>query len=255
MDGIKPIRIVIITLFFVFVLNFSYAEQSGEALENKIRDSIEMDRQTGKKMEKWEEERNDLLAQIRELKIRKRWILNQSKKYEQNAEKLKKKIERFEERKWENRMIAMELVPFLDDTSDRLKKFVEQDIPFHREERFLRLSNLRDNLNDPQKPLHKNTRMLFQALLIEAAYGKSMDGYETVIDTETGFQQVRVLRLGRVGLFYVSMDESKAGGWNPDTRKWEPLSPDLVHNLKRALEMTEKKRTPQLVKLPVGRVK
>ncbi len=248
-------RIGIITLFFVFVLNFSYAEQSGEALENRIRDSIEMDRQTGKKMEKWEEERNDLLAQIRELKIRKRWILNQSKKYEQNAEKLKKKIERLEERKWDNRMIAMELVPFLDDTSDRLKKFVEHDIPFHREERFHRLSNLQDNLSDPRKPLHKNTRLLFQALLIEAAYGKSMDGYETVIDTETGFQQVRVLRLGRVGLFYVSMDESKAGGWNPDTRKWEPLSPDLVHNLKRALEMTEKKRSPQLVELPVGRVK
>jgi hypothetical protein len=71
----------------------------------------------------------------------------------------------------------------------------------------------------------------------------NIDGTET---------QVMIFRLGRVGMFYMSLDESQIGRYNTEKRQWEPLQTDLTRSIKRGIDIGQRKRTAEIIDLPLG---
>ncbi len=63
---------------------------------------------------------------------------------------------------------------------------------------------------------------------------------------------MNIFRLGRVALFYQSLDKKQAGWFDREKRQWEPLPDKYAREISRALEIAEKKRTPELLDLPIG---
>jgi hypothetical protein len=142
----------------------------------------------------------------------------------------------------------------LDEWFARLEAFVRNDLPFLHQERQKRIRFLKDSLNNYHLGLDEKTRRLLESLQAEAGYGGTVEKSETEIHLETGPAQVNIFRLGRVAIFYQSLD-GKSGGWfHPKTKKWEQLPDKYNRVISAALEIAEKKRTPELLELPIGKL-
>lgn len=250
---IMPKLFIIHCSLFILLVSHVYAETASDALQKKVEDAIRAEQSSQKQADTWADERARLLNEIRDMKTMSRWLKHQKTKYETYIRKQEKTLQELERRKAETQRMKMSLEPFLDDTFVRLKDFVEQDLPFLPEERQKRLGFLKDALDDYHLGLPEKTKRLLEALQVEAGYGETIERTEATIDMENGPTQVSILRLGRVAMFYLSPDGWHVGWFDPQKKAWTPLPSDHAREISRALEIAEKKRTPVLLDLPIGR--
>ena len=106
-------------------------------------------------------------------------------------------------------------------------------------------------------PLSEKLRRVFaEGLQIETEYGKMVEAIEDeTLNLNGSDTQVVIFRLGRVAMYYMSLDGTQIGMWNEGSGQWEPLSDDLTRNIRRAIEIGQRKRTAEIVDLPLGAVK
>ncbi|MCP4345216.1 MAG: DUF3450 domain-containing protein [Desulfobacterales bacterium] len=249
-------KIIFFTVLFLMVcVTYALSEILPNDLQKKVEQLIEVGQKSQAEAEAWSEQREKYLDEIRELRNRKRWLEHQHGKYQTYIQKQREAIAELERRKKEAEKINMTLEPFLDELMVRLETFVEKDIPFLPEERRKRLSFLRDTLNSYHVGLAEKTQRIFEALQVEASYGGSVEKTEDAIELEKGRVHVNLLRIGRTALFYQTPDGKQSGWFNREKNGWEPLPDNYTRELTRAMEIAEKKRTPVLLDLPVGRLK
>ena len=62
------------------------------------------------------------------------------------------------------------------------------------------------------------------------------------------------MRLGRVAMYYMSIDQKQIGMWNRQTNKWDPLPDDEIQQFKMAFQMALAKRAAEIVELPLGAI-
>ncbi len=247
-----------IKLVFFFCLFLSagcpcaFSETQPTDLEKKIEKMIRQGQASQSKTEAWAKQSEAYLNEIRELRNRKRWLIHQQNKYQIYIRKQEETIEELERRKKETEKIKMSLEPFLDELFTRLEEFVRNDLPFLPEERQKRLRFLKDSLDSYHLGLDEKTRRVFEALQVEVGYGGTVEKTEGTIPLESGSAQVNIFRLGRVALFYQSLDGKQAGWFDREKRQWEPLPGKYAREISRAMEIAEKKRTPELLDIPIG---
>ena len=66
--------------------------------------------------------------------------------------------------------------------------------------------------------------------------------------------QVTIFRLGRVRMFYMSIDQKQVGIFNERSGQWEALSEDMIKEFKVAFDMALAKRAAEIVELPLGAI-
>jgi hypothetical protein len=93
-----------------------------------------------------------------------------------------------------------------------------------------------------------------EALLIEAEYGFTTEVYQEEIPVQGETILVNVFRLGRLNLFYLSLDRESCGFYNIAEKSWQPLSPVYLRDIRAAVEIATKRRTAELLTLPLGRI-
>ena len=133
-----------------------------------------------------------------------------------------------------------------------MEAFIAQDMPFLEQERQQRLSFLYNTLNDYQLDLGEKLRRVFESLGVEATYGKMVTASDETLNIDGDDTEVTIFRLGRMAMYYQSMDKAKIGKWNMEALKWEPMSKDFARQIRHAIEMANRERTVQLIQLPVG---
>lgn len=144
-----------------------------------------------------------------------------------------------------------DLVPLMLRMTETLRRFVALDRPFLPDERALRMEGLsammdRADVNDAEK-----FRQLLQAYQIENEYGKTIEAYRADLKNGgNGVRTVDFLRVGRVGLYYQSLDGRESGVWNNRTRQWEKLPMEYNNPIRLGLAIARKERAPEL--LPVA---
>lgn len=148
-------------------------------------------------------------------------------------------------------VIRQDIVPLMVEMVDVLEQFVELDDPMLLEERQARVANLQGNLTRSDVDLAEKYRRLLEAYEIEAEYGQSLEAYEgsTTIDGET--RLVDFLRVGRVALFYMSLDRSAAAIWDSRNRSWRDLPDASLDALDYAIRVARKQAPPNLLRLPL----
>ncbi|WP_457572223.1 DUF3450 domain-containing protein [Desulfovulcanus sp.] len=242
--------------FFCFLFFFSYAgmcEETPQKLIKSMQGVIKDAQKVQKEVDAWAMEREKLLSEISELKNLKRWYMHQQKKYETYIQKQKQLLAELQRRRKEARRINISLEPYLDDTVKRLEEFIGSDLNFLPEERQKRLAFLKDSLDDYHLGLSEKLRRVLEVLQVEAEYGRGIEKSEAVLTLDNKPTEVRLLRIGRVALFYQTLD-GKRCGYMEAGGTWKDLPASFNSEISKALDMIDHRRAYDLIELPLRRV-
>ncbi|SHJ56389.1 DUF3450 domain-containing protein [Halodesulfovibrio aestuarii] len=234
---------------------FAYANP--EQATQLISATISTEQKAQKEIQKWQQEKQSVIAQIDNKQFELDWLTYQNKKYARYIEKIKANIDEMKRQQQELNVIANTIDPLLGSTVTRLKNFIAQDQPFLSVERHERIANIQSALADPHTSQAERLRRVLEALEIETAYGDSIElGDEQVVFNGTPLHAT-TLRAGRLGYYCISPDKTEVGFWNPEQKQFTALdkkNAQLVLNLQT---IARRKQIVEITPLPIltGNVK
>ncbi len=249
-------------LFFVMIsfLAFSVLPMSEsvvaapvrEQLEKGVSATVNVEKQTAEIRHKWQAEGRALADETHALEFELKLLEARSLKLQGYAEQRRQEIAKLNDGLTEMAEIGLHLEPYLDELVAKIKENKAQDLPFATVERERRLADLEMALNSYDVDLPEKLSRVMEVLKIEAGFGRGFEVSEEVLNRGDGETAVRVLRLGRVGLYYLTLDGSQAGWFNRKSKAWEKLPGIYSEAVKEALRMALKQRAFDLVQLPVA---
>jgi len=147
--------------------------------------------------------------------------------------------------------VERDVLPLLQEMIDTLADFVSLDLPFKADERVERIENLRQTLNDPDQAVATKYRKVLEAWQKEIDYGETIGAWRQELLLGVDSRTVDFLHIGRLGLFYQSLDGKESGQWNPQSQRWEPLSGAYSPAIRRGIRMAREQAAPDLLELPM----
>ncbi len=148
-------------------------------------------------------------------------------------------------------VIRRSIVPLMVEMIDVLERFIDLDQPMLKEERLARLDELKRNLTRSDVEIAERYRRVIEAYQIEAEYGQTIEAYEGPLSIEGQELTVDYLRVGRAGLYYLSLDRASGAIWHPTENVWVPLDENQLDALDFAVRVARKQAPPNLVPLPM----
>ncbi len=143
------------------------------------------------------------------------------------------------------------IVPLMRSMVEALEKFVILDLPFHQEERLASVLLLKKRLQQPNLSVSSRFSLLLEAYQLEQEYGDTVEAWRGPLEIEGQQLSVQFLRVGRVALYFQTLDGENGGYWNKRERSWIKLKPDYKRELAQALAVANKRVAPQLLTLPM----
>jgi hypothetical protein len=140
--------------------------------------------------------------------------------------------------------------PLMGRMQSVLGELVERDLPFLPEERRARLLRLEELAEAPETAVAERFRALMEAYQVESGYGYGIEAYRGRLDDGSG-RLVDFLRLGRLALYYRTLDGAEGGARSDAGDGWTALEPDQLRALGHALRVARKELPPDLLLLPV----
>jgi len=148
------------------------------------------------------------------------------------------------------REVRMELMPLMQQMVQVLSQFVENDLPFLWQERQLRLTELRNLLDNPNISIADKYRRIMEAYQIETEYGKTIETWQAELPLSNEKKSVQLIKVGRIGLYYLTPDQKAAGFWDKATGTWKMLPESWLARVKQAYQVADNKTLPTLLSLP-----
>lgn len=246
--------VIAITALFLFLVPPGAYAENIQNIKNKVSKSIETEIETQKATDKWKNEKHILKNKYEYLSAKNDKLKSALFRLQNIHKNETAKKDEFLRKQNEVSRVKSELNSYLNNILDDLEILIEKDLPFHREERLLRIKTLKNELYLADMDPAEKFRRVFEALQIETEFGKTVEVYNSSINFDNDEKLVNILRVGRVSLFYLSTDEKAAGKYNPYTKKWEEVSSGLKKEIQKGILTAKGERTAELVKLPFGRI-
>ena len=142
-------------------------------------------------------------------------------------------------------------LPLMLEMTETLNQLIEGDIPFLTQERRDRVENLKRLIDRADVTAGEKYRRIMEAYLIEADYGRTIESYRGELDMGGTPRTVDFLRVGRVGLYYQTLDSEETGNWDKADRQWEVLEDEYRRSVRDGLRIARKQSPPTLLRLPV----
>lgn len=222
--------------------------------DQPLREALQKQQAVQKEVQAWSEEKRALVQKILSLQTEKKWLELQNEQHAAYIEQKERSISRLEEQEEVARSLRMELEPYLSTIVERLEAGVEADFPFLPREREERLEFIDQSLTEYGVSLSERLRRVLEAVSVEAGYGTSVGVSERELDIEGSPVQAQVVRLGRVGLLYVTPDGGSAGMWDCKEQEWKSLDQDRAKEVQKAVDIIQERRVAELVTLPLGQL-
>lgn len=246
-------KITLTLALLIFFAGQTALGQSPKEVHQKVSKAIERESKAQKKADDWSWDKKDLIDELRDLKTRVTWLKYQKEKHNIYIKRVKQNIADLEFKKAEALRVREQLDPYLEQVVNQMDEFIQKDMPFLPEERQRRLNFLRENvLNNYQLEMSEKLRQVLEALQVETKYGSNVLSMDTTLDLSGADTQVTLLLLGRVAMYYLSLDGQHVGRWNGETRQWEELPEHFSRPIRRLLDMADRKRTVELIEIPLG---
>lgn len=147
--------------------------------------------------------------------------------------------------------VRREVGPWLARAHASLEEFVARDLPFRTEARRERLTRLGDLLARPDLGLAEKAKRVLEAYRLEVAAARRVEADRDEVALPGGPRTVDLLRVGRVALYYRTLDGTEAGWWDAEKGAWRPLSAEHRPALEQALRVARQQSPPGLMWLPV----
>ena len=128
---------------------------------------------------------------------------------------------------------AVDVQAMLQRMYDELVQFVQNDVPFFKEERDQRIERLTELMQNVEASPSEKLRRLMEAYQIEMEYGRTMDSYREML---ADGREADFVRLGRVSLMYRTVDGSESGYWDNQRKTWVP-APEYNRAIEEALKI------------------
>ncbi len=144
-----------------------------------------------------------------------------------------------------------EIVPLMLRMVDSLEQFIALDLPLLPDERRERVAKLKQAMRDPQVGVGEQFRRVLEAYQIENQYGLKIETWRGELKFSDSVRAVDFVMLGRLALFYLTLDETEAGRWDPAQKKWSGLEAGERTAIRQALRIAREETAPELMTLPV----
>ena len=138
------------------------------------------------------------------------------------------------------------IMPLMERMLLALDQFITLDVPFLLKERQQRIADLRVLLLDANTSVSEKFRRVLEAFQIEIEYGRTIEAYRA--DNEAG-QTLDYLRVGRIGLYRMSLNGDNAEAWSTDNKAWSELPSSFNRDITKGLRIARKQASPELLNL------
>lgn len=143
------------------------------------------------------------------------------------------------------------LLPLVERMVADLQLFVGKDMPFQRELRERRVTELQALLDDPERSAADKFRRVLDVYRSEVDYGYSLGTEQTKLSISGRDRDVTLVRIGRLALYFLTTDAQRAGYWNAEKGGWRDLPDDSIPQVQRALQVASGEIPPELLVVPV----
>ncbi len=223
-------------------------------IEEPVSQAISLRKNLQKHEKQWLQEKHEKLTRYAQLEQELRTLQEHKEQLESQADAVQKRVRAKQIELDELARISDQLAPFIAETMQRLQQFVAADLPFLTQERKQRIVRVEQIVSDPDVPVSEKLRKTLEALMVEADYGRTIEvTRESILLGETA-TLVNVFRLGRLGLYFETLDEQRCGVFNMAVNSWQELPVHDGKGIHAALEIGAKRRPAELVALPLGRL-
>ncbi|MFO8111947.1 MAG: DUF3450 domain-containing protein [Desulfosalsimonadaceae bacterium] len=253
----------IITITYLFILLFfawpGFADtlengDIGEKIRQPVRESVEIRKQTQKANEQWQKEKQVLASRYDRLQEENKRLAARRDALEENLEATTGRVRRKEKQLADIEQVTGSMAPFLTEMIGRLARLPDEGMPFLKEERARRIQRLREMMSEPDVDASEKYRKVMEALLVEAEYGNTIEVYQETIDVSGRSILANIFRLGRISLFYQTMDQQESGWYDMAAGAWEKLPERHNRAISTAIDIGAKRQPVELVTLPLGRL-
>ncbi len=223
-------------------------------IEAPVHKAVQIEQKTQAAQSQWRNEKekknkifDDLETEIKALEAQKARQTDQHQALTVRVDRKKQELSDIAQ-------ISDQISPFLDQLLERVQDLVLRDLPFLQEERTKRLEALTALSHDPEVPVSERFRKIMEALMVEAEYGQTIEAYQQTIHLSGQDTLVNIFRLGRMNLFYQTLDKQHCGGYNTALKGWEPLDSVYLKEIQAAVDMGSKRKPVEILDLPLGRI-
>lgn len=144
-----------------------------------------------------------------------------------------------------------EVVPLMLRMIDELAQLVQSDIPFLQQERIQRVTLLRELMDRADVSVAEKYRRILEAYQIEMDYGRTIEAYRDELDADAVKRTVDLVRVGRIGLYFQSLDGAQAGYWDRTAHQWVAVSGADRLAIRQALRVARKQTAPELLRMHI----
>lgn len=146
--------------------------------------------------------------------------------------------------------LQTQLHPLLADAVAALRRRIAMGPPYQLQERFARVDRLTRLLDSPDVDAADKYRQVIEAYRVELDDGRTIEAYRAILtDGET--RLVDFLSVGRLALYYQTLNAKESGLWLPDGRRWRRLSKEDNERIIDGLRAARRLTPPGLVVLPL----
>jgi len=143
-----------------------------------------------------------------------------------------------------------QILPLIQQMIDTLSQFVQLDLPFNVEQRTLAVDELKQLIADPQVSMPEKFSRLLTQYQEEKSYSHSTNAYQGQL-TDSSNRQVTFLRIGRLALYYQTLDGLESGYWDARNNVWGKLATSYNVHIKKAIKVALNKVVPSTMLLPI----
>ncbi|MEE4143930.1 MAG: DUF3450 domain-containing protein [Halieaceae bacterium] len=235
-------------------LLFSIAAQGAGIKDslNVVADTNSSASASQEKIDELARESRNLLEEYRKLLDGSEYQAAYTRELEELEQAQQQQLAALREQIVQARLTRQRIVPLMRSMADSLEKFVVLDLPFHQEERLAAVLDLKQRLRQPDISVSAKFRILLEAFQLEQDYGGKIEAWRGPLQLDGQELSVEYLRVGRVALYYQSLDGSSTGYWDRDQQSWVPLDERYNRGLSQALRVAQAITAPQLLTLPMS---
>ncbi len=147
--------------------------------------------------------------------------------------------------------VDRQILPLMLRMVGALEQFVSLDMPFLEDERAERLGFVKDALDRVDVTVAEKFRQVLEAYTVELEFGRTIEAYTGIETIEGQKLEVDFLRVGRIGLYYQTLDGTQSGMWDAKAKKWVELPTRYRNPLREAIRVARKLVAPNLLTLPL----
>jgi len=245
--------------FLAVVPVLSVAANEKPVASQAMLESLSIEAKTQQQSRKTQRRVDELSAQTAKLLYEYQRITQQLDYQEAYAVELEQKlleqdaeIAELEQAIADIQITRLHLLPLLREMLDTLKAFILLDLPFEQDARLAAVSRASELLASSQTPLSEKFERVMSLYQAENDDNYSVDSARGVVNIEGVPYSVEFLRVGRLALYYQSLDGEKLAIYAADKESWLDIShlPQAGAQIQKALRIAKEQTSPEFMHLP-----